>query len=165
MTESLLISLAGGAVGSVVAVWSFQALVSLAVPALLPPWFPLALTVDVSPDLRVLSFAVALTVATGMLFGLAPALHVSKPNLHTVMKHDSAGAGRSRRGGWVRGTLVGVQVALCMVLMIAAGLVLRGLACHLHDRPRLRIPERGLRHLESAFDGFGVEEAKRSDGG
>ena len=160
VTESLLISLAGGLLGSVVALWSFQALVALAVPALLPPWFPLALTVDVSPDLQVLSFAVALTVGTGILFGLAPALHVSKPDLHAVMKQDSAGAGSSRRGGRLRGTLVGVQVALCMVLMIAAGLVLRGLYATYTIDPGFEYRNVAFVSLESAFDGYSPEESE-----
>ena len=103
LTESLLISLAGGVLGSVLALWSFQALVALALPALLPPELPLVAALDLSPDLRVLSFAIALTFGTGILFGLAPALHVSNPDLHDVMKQDSAGAGGSRRGGRLRG--------------------------------------------------------------
>jgi len=94
---------------------------------MLPPWLPLVFTVDVSPDVRVLFFAVALTFGTGILFGLAPALQVSKSDLHASMKHDSERAGSQRDDGRLRGTLVGVQVALCMVLMIAAGLLLRGL--------------------------------------
>ena len=160
VTESLLISLAGGLLGSAVAVWSFQTLVALAVPALLPPWFPLALTVDVSPDLQVLSFAVALTVGTGILFGLAPALHVSKPDLHAVMKQDSAGAGSSRRGGRLRATLVGVQVALCMVLMIAAGLVLRGLYATYTIDPGFEYRNVAYVSLESVFDGYSPEESE-----
>jgi predicted permease len=160
VTESLLISLAGGLIGSAVAVWSFQALVALAVPALLPPWLPLAFTVDVSPDLRVLSFAVALTVATGILFGLAPALHVSQPDLHAVMKQDSAGAGSSRRGGRLRATLVGVQVALCMVLMIAAGLVLRGLQATYTIDPGFEYRNVAYVSLESVFDGYSLEESE-----
>ena len=128
-------------------------------PAVLPPWFPLTLTVDVSPDLRVLSFAVALTVGTGILFGLAPALQVSKPDLHAVMKQDSAGAGRSRRGGRMRGTLVGVQVGLCMVLMIAAGLVLRGLHAAYTTDPGFEYRDVAYVSLESVFDGYGPEES------
>jgi len=60
---------------------------------MLPPWLPLVFTVDVSPDVRVLFFAVALTLGTGILFGLAPALQVSKTDLHASMKHDSERAG------------------------------------------------------------------------
>ena len=176
VTESLLISLAGGLLGSAVAVWSFQTLVALAIPALLPPWFPLAFTVDVSPDLQVLSFAVALTVGTGILFGLAPALHVSKPNLHVVMKLDS-GAG-SRHGGRLRGALVGVQVTLCMVLMIAAGLVLRGLYATYTIDPGFEVPNvatsrsslrstgqpRGLRCEQTTSDGRPGNAARRRSG-
>ena len=89
-------------------------------------------------------FAVALTFGTGLLFGLAPAWHVSKPDLHAVMKQDSAGAG-SRRGGRLRGTLVGVEVALCMVLMIAAGLLLRGLQATYTIDPSFEYQEHRLR--------------------
>jgi putative ABC transport system permease protein len=127
LTENLLISSAGGVLGSVLAVSSFQTLVALAVPALRPPGSPLSIAWDSSPDLRVLAFALALTFATAILCGLAPALHVSTPDLHAVAKQDTAGGGTSRRGGRLRGTLVGVQVALCMALMIAAGLLIRGL--------------------------------------
>ena len=164
VTESLLLSLAGGLVGSAVAVWSFQALVTLAVPALLPPGFSLLLTVDVRPDLQVLSFAVALTIAAGILFGLAPALHVSRPDVHTSMKQDSAGSGSSRRGGRLRSALVGVQVALCMVLMIAAGLMLRGLYAAYTIDPGFEYRNVAYLSLESAFEGFSpdaVEATRR----
>jgi predicted permease len=160
VTESLLISLAGGLLGSVVALWSFQTLVALAVPALLPPWSPLALIVDVRPDLQVIAFAVVLTVATGILFGLAPALHVSTPDLHAVMKQDTAGAGSGRRGGRLRGTLVGVDVALCMVLMIAAGLLLRGLQATYTVDPGFEYRDVALISLESAFDGYSDAESE-----
>ncbi|HEX5108082.1 MAG TPA: ABC transporter permease [Vicinamibacterales bacterium] len=160
VTESVLMSLGGGLVGSVVAVWSFQTLVARAVPAMLPPWFPLALSIDVRPDGQVLSFAVVLTLATGVLFGLAPALHVSKPNLHAFMKQDAAGTGSGRRSGRLRGTLVGVQVALCMVLLIAAGLLLRGLRATYTIDPGFEYRDVALVSLESAFDGYSREEAE-----
>jgi predicted permease len=126
LTESVLICLAGGLLGSVLALWSFRALVALAVPALVPPELSLSIAWNLSPDARVISFAVVLTAATGILFGLVPALHASKPDVIRVIK-QGAGTGSDRRGGRLRGTLVGVQVALCMVLMISAGLLLRGL--------------------------------------
>lgn len=127
LTESLLISVTGGIVGCAVAFQIFP-LAAAVLPMLLPPEIPaLALDVDLSPDYRVMSFAMLLTVATGALFGLAPALSVSKPDLHSVVKQGSAGSGGHRRGRRLRGTLVGVQVALSMTLMIAAGLLLRGM--------------------------------------
>ena len=128
LTESLLIAVAGGLVGSVLALWSFQTLVTLVLPAVFPPEIP-AFTWDLnfSPDVRVLSFAVLLTLGTSLVFGLLPALYVSKSDLNGVIKQEGAGSGGSRRGGRLRGTLVGVQVALSMVLMMATGLLLRGL--------------------------------------
>lgn len=125
LTESVLLSILGGVLGSVLALWAFQFLVALAVPHLLPPELPL-FAWDLSPDGRVLAFAGALMIGTGVLFGLAPAWHVSKPDLHTVIK-QGATSGGGRRGGRLRGALIGAQVALCMTLMIAAGLLLRGL--------------------------------------
>jgi predicted permease len=159
LTETLLISMAGGLLGSALASWSFQALVALAVPALIPPELPLSPVLDLSPDIRVLSFAIALTAATGILFGLAPALHVSKPDLHAVMKQDSAGVGSSRRGGRLRGTLIAVQVALCMVLMIAAGLLLRGLHATYTIDPGFQYQNIAYVPLESAHEGYSAEQA------
>jgi predicted permease len=81
----------------------------------------------------VFAITIVLIFGTGVLFGLVPALHSSKPDLHSVMKQDSPGGG-SRRGGRLQATFVGAQVALCMLLMIGAGLLLRGLhAAHTAD--------------------------------
>jgi predicted permease len=124
LAESALIAVGGGVLGSLVAAWSFQSLVALAMPALPAGTRPLAL--DASPDARVLVFALLATVASAAVFGLAPALRTSKPDLHAAMKGDAAGAVHGS-GGWLQGALVAVQVALCMVLVIAAGLLLRGL--------------------------------------
>ena len=122
LTESALISLVGGALGSLLAVWSVQgalAFVLSVLPAELPP-----MQIDPRPDLTVLAFAIALTAATGVVFGLVPALHASSPDQYTALKYEP---GTSRRGGWSRGALVGVQVAVCLVLTVAASLLLRGL--------------------------------------
>jgi len=124
LTESALISLAGGALGSLLAVWSFQGLLAFVLSAL-PAELP-QLRIDPRPDLTVLAFAIALTTATGVVFGLVPALHASRPDQYTALKQDAAGTAR-RRGGWSRGALVGVQVAVCLVLTVAASLLLRGL--------------------------------------
>jgi predicted permease len=158
VTESMLISIAGGLIGSVLAMWSFQGLVARALPALMPPSFPLAFALNLSPDIRALAFAVALTFVTGILFGLVPALSVSKPDLHVVTRQDSAGAGSSKRGGRLRGVLVGVQVALCMTLMIAAGLLLRGLHATYTVDTGFEYRDVAYVSLESTFDVQGPEE-------
>jgi predicted permease len=124
LTESVIIALAGGIAGSILALWSFQSLLAWLISSL-PGTVP-ALRIDARPNLAVLSFALALTATTGLVFGLAPALQASKLDLQTLLNREGTGAGR-RTAGWLRGTLIGVQVAVCMVLLIAAGLLLRGL--------------------------------------
>ena len=124
LTESLLIALAGGALGSLLAVWSFQGITAF-VLSHLPNVIP-SLAIEPGPDLRVFVFALSLTLATGIFFGLLPAIQASRPDLNVALKEDSAGSGRLS-GGFLRSALVGMQVAVCMVLLISAGLLLRGL--------------------------------------
>lgn len=125
LTESLLIALAGGALGSVFAFWSFQGLIA-AVLDLLPSDYFQMLRIDAGPDIRAFFFAFAVSVAAGVAFGLAPALRSTTPNLRATIERDSSGAGHHGRGR-LQGTLVGVQVAFCMVLVITTALLLRGL--------------------------------------
>lgn len=123
LTESAMIALAGGVAGSLLAWWSFQALLpSLlsSVPGISQP------RLDAHPNLTVLWFGLALTVTTAMACGVVPALKASKQELHAVMKQDGA-KGTDRAGGWLRGALISIQVAVCMVLLISAGLLLRAL--------------------------------------
>jgi len=124
LTESLMVALAGGALGSLLSVLSSQSLATFTISHL-PNGIP-ALAIDTTPDLRVFWFALTLTFATGIIFGLTPAIQASKPDLNTALKEDSTGSGR-HAGGLLRNALVGVQVAVCMVLTVAAGLLLRGL--------------------------------------
>jgi predicted permease len=125
LTESLMIALLGGAFGSLIAIWSFGAIVR-SVIVHMPRNFPL-LTVNIGPDLRVLGFSLALTLLTGIVFGLAPALQASRPDMNSALKDSGAGVMQAASGGFLRHTLVGAQVAICMVLLISAGLLLRGL--------------------------------------
>jgi predicted permease len=151
LTESLLISVAGGLLGSVLALWLFQSLVTFVLPAAMPPEVPVvAWDLDFSPDVRVMSFAVILTVATSLLFGLMPALHVSRPDVNGVIKQEVAGSGSSRTGGRLRAMLVGVQVALSTVLMISTGLLVRGLYTTYTIDP-------GFAYRNIAFLSFGTD--------
>jgi predicted permease len=126
LTESLLIAFLGGTLGSLVAFWSMEGIAQF-VLAHLPHGAP-RLVWNVNPDLRVWGYSLALTALTGIVFGLAPALHATRQDLSTAIKEDNARlTGKTGSGGLLRSTLVGLQVAVCMILLIAAGLLMRGL--------------------------------------
>src|SRR5690242_17583880 len=125
LTESLLISFLGGTLGSLVAFWSMEGIAQF-VLAHLPHGAP-RLVWNVNPDLHVLGYSLVLTALTGIVFGLAPALHATRQDLSTAIKGDGAIIGKTAAGGMLRSILVGLQVAVCMVLLIAAGLLMRGL--------------------------------------
>ena len=149
LAESVLISITGGLLGSAIALWLFQSAFAVAIPAIIPPEVPgVVPNLDLSPDFRVLWYALALTLATGILFGLAPALHVSRQDVNTVVKQN---AGSDRSGGRLRGILVGTQVAVSMVLMIATGLVLRGLQATYTIEPGFTYEN--VAHLSFGTDG------------
>ena len=123
MTESLLLSLCGGGAGLFVAVWS-RALLLAALP---PQAFVGNIDLDLALDGPVLLFTLTVSLLTGMLFGLAPALQASRPDLVVELKDRTSQPARGR--GWLglRGLLVVSQVALCLVSLIGAGLFLRSL--------------------------------------
>ncbi len=141
LTESLLLALVGGALGLLLMTWANHALLAF-LPSL--P-FPVTMTLDLGADPRVLAFALAVTLATGLLFGLLPALQSSRPQLVTALKsHAAAAAAPARHGGGMglRGALVAGQVALSLMALIASGLFLRSLDAAQHidtgyDTPRL----------------------------
>ena len=126
LTESLLLAFLGGTVGSLVAFWAVVGIARFIVAHL--PHGAAQLVWNVSPDLRVWGYSLGLTAFTGIVFGLAPALHATRQDLSTALKGDGGGfIGKAASGGILRNALVGVQVAVCMVLLIAAGLLMRGL--------------------------------------
>jgi predicted permease len=126
LTESLLLSLAGGALGSALAFWSFRKITDY-VTSHLPRDLP-TITLNVTPDFHVLAYALLVTLLTGIAFGLIPALQSSRIDLNTAMKGDGTTSGSGKMSGrLLLNSLVGSQVAVCMVLLLAAGLLLRGL--------------------------------------
>jgi putative ABC transport system permease protein len=116
LTETTLISVIGGVLGVFLAYWGLAGLLKL------PQNFVNAQ--DANLDLRVLLFALGVSVATGWLFGLAPALHFAKPNLQLFLK-DGRGGGEGARWNRVRSGFVVAQVALSLVLLVSAGLLIR----------------------------------------
>jgi predicted permease len=119
LTESILLSIVGGAAGVLLAFWILKMLL-----ALKPPIdFPLALDVEV--DWRVLLFSLFVSLAAGAIFGLAPSLQATRPNLSTALKDTAAQGGAVRTR--LRSVLVVAQIAISLVVLIAAGLVVRTL--------------------------------------
>ncbi len=117
LTESLLLAVAGCALGLLAAGWALDALTALA-GDLLPR------VAEVTLDSRVLGFGIAAALATALLCGLAPALRLTRPELANGLRpQGTAAAGSSR----LHGGLVVAEVALALMLMIGAGLVIRSL--------------------------------------
>lgn len=118
LAEALLLALAGGALGVLVAGWSVNLLLAMIPPA---P-FPIGMTLELSPG--VLALTAGVTIATLLVFGLLPAARAARPDLVPALKE---GALDGRRGSRLRGGLVAAQVALSMVALVCAGLFVRGL--------------------------------------
>jgi putative ABC transport system permease protein len=117
LTETTLISLVGGAVGVLLAHWGLVALLKL------PQNF--VNTEEATLDTRVLLFAFAVSLLTGWLFGLVPALQLAKPDLQSFLKEGVRGSGEGTRWNRVRGGFVVAQVALSLLLLVSAGLLIR----------------------------------------
>jgi predicted permease len=156
--ESLLLSLAGGVLGSLLAFWSFVRLTHF-VTTHLPGDFP-PIVINVAPDLRVLLFSLLLTLFTGIAFGIAPALQTTRPDLNNSLKGNSASPGR-RGNRFLLNTLVGSQVAVCMVLLLAAGLLLRGLYYAQTVDPGFEIKGVATTFLDLAQQGYDQPRATR----
>jgi predicted permease len=129
LTESLLLALSGGALGLVVAGWGTQAAL-----AVLPTTLPRAH--EVGLDARVLIFTVAISLVTGILSGLAPALKTSKWHLSETLKESGRGASSGR--GRAQSIFVAVEMALALVLLIGAGLMIRSLSALWNVDPGFR---------------------------
>jgi predicted permease len=121
LTESCLLSLAGGAGGLVVAVWTLDLIVSMLPADAVTDLPPLAL------NRGALAFAVVISVVTGVLFGLAPALQSTRRNVTSALRNQSAHATGGRASARLRTALVTGQIALSMALLVTAGLFIRSL--------------------------------------
>ena len=121
LTESVLLSLAGGVLGLVLALWGVDLLVALA-PAGTPR------VEEVGLDARVIGFTFAVSLLTGIIFGLAPALHASKVDLNESLKDGARGGTGGPKRGRLRGLLVVAEFAIALVLLAGAGLLLKSFA-------------------------------------
>jgi putative ABC transport system permease protein len=119
MTESVLLALMGGVLGVLLAYWGIQLLVAFA-----PDNIPRLHEITIDP--RVLSFTFGVSLLTGLVFGLVPALQSSRPDLNDALKEGARGSSSSSRV--VRNLFVVAEMALALVLLVGAGLMLRSFA-------------------------------------
>jgi len=151
LVESLVLGLAGGAGGVVFAAWTGEALLAAL------PFDQARVVLSSEPDLRVTLFAFALSLATGIAFGLVPALQSARPDLAPTLKNEAGsvvggGASRFRRG------LVVAQVALSLLLLVGAGLFTRSLM-NLRDLdPGFRSRQLLAISVDPSLNGYPLEE-------
>jgi len=127
LTESVLLALLGGAAGVVGAFWGTR-LLSAYLSDFIRTVFPQrAMALDLTPDLSVLGFSVLLCVATGILFGLIPALRATRLDLTSALKPSTGAGGEGHSGSTARRALVVSQVALSLFLLLGTGLLVRSL--------------------------------------
>ncbi len=117
LTESLLLAIVAGVLGSVLAYASFTFL-----QGLIPE--QMALSADLKLDVRILVFTLAISIVTGIIFGLVPALQAAKFDLNDALKQSST---RATASGRLRSTLIVFEVALSIVLLVGAGLLIQTL--------------------------------------
>jgi predicted permease len=120
LTESVLLALVGGSLGFLLAVWGSDTLLALVSNG------PAPLSLDLSHGTRILEFTAGLSLAIGILFGIAPALRATKTDLNSVLKETSPQGGGGRGTG-LRTVLVALQISASVVLLVAAGLLTRSL--------------------------------------
>jgi putative ABC transport system permease protein len=118
LTESVVLSITGGVVGLLLAVWGLSALLAIGENSI-------PRVKEIKLDLPVLAFSLLISVATGLLFGLLPALQASKPDLNTTLKEGSRGASGGIKSNRTRSVFVIGEVAVCLVLLIGAGLMIK----------------------------------------
>ncbi len=123
LTESVFVSLVGAAAGLALASWSIRLILDFmpeSVGRYLPGWTKIGL------DWRALLFALAIAVAAGVLAGLAPAVEGSHPNLNETLKEGGRGGSSGRARRRLRSAFVVAEIALSLVLLVGAGLILKG---------------------------------------
>ena len=145
LTETVLLAAFGGLAGLVLARWLLDALMAADLP------LPIPIQLDLSLDGAVLAYTAAVAVGAGILFGLAPALQATRPDVVPALKGDGGGRSRSGavRGFTLRDALVVGQVALSLVLLTGSGLLLRSLAARQAVDP-------GFGHAPAVVVGFGI---------
>jgi putative ABC transport system permease protein len=116
LTESLLMGMTGGVIGVLIAMWGVDLLVSLS-PQDLPR------LAEIRPDAAVFAFTLAVSILTGAAFGIVPALHASRTDINSLLKEGARGSAGAQ-SNMVRNSIVALEVAVSLVLLVGAGLMM-----------------------------------------
>ena len=119
LVESILLSIAGGAFGILIAQWGTRAFDAAVIPTGKPAW------IDFSIDYRALAYFGAITLVSGIIFGLAPALRLARMDISSGLKEGGQGSGLGSRRHYLANSLVAAEIALSVVLLVGAGLMIR----------------------------------------
>jgi predicted permease len=122
LTESLMLSLLAGAAGMLFALWGVELLM-----ASIPTFPGFLIEIDASPDVWVLGFTLLLSLASGVIFGLAPALQMIRPQQLSALRDQSQAVTRGRAQSGLQDSLVVAQVAVSVILLVSAGLFIQSL--------------------------------------
>jgi len=152
LTESILLFTAGGALGALLAEYATRLLSRIPLPT------DVILSIDPSPDWRVLAVTLAVALGTGILFGLAPALQGSRVGIAASLRGDSAASGRARSR--LRNTLVAGQIAASLLLLTTSGLFVRALARGQQVDPGYRIDHTITAALDVSLSGYDSVRAR-----
>jgi len=154
LVESLCLSALGGITGLAFAFWAVRALKAIYLPA-----DSGGLSISTTPDFRILFFTLAVTILSGIVFGLVPAWQTTKPDIVGTLK-DQAGAVASGSHGGLRKTLVVAQVALSLLLLIGAGLFLRSLDNLSSLGPGFPVERLVGFNIDPSLGGYNTEQEK-----
>jgi len=155
LTEGTLLAMIGGAAGLLLAYWAQSLLWSFRPP------FLQADAIDLHPDARVLLFTIVTAFATGIIFGLVPALQASRPDLVVELKEKSSSPGGSNRLFSVRNVLVAAQLSLSLVALVGAGLFLRSLQHAEQISPGFDVEHLATMTLDLGAQGYTEERGKQ----
>ena len=159
LTESLVLSVVGGVAGVLLAWWTLNLFLSV-VFLRYGGAEMMRVALDLTPDWRVLTYSFLLALLSGIAFGLVPALRATRPDLIGLIKSEGATAtGRSTRSR-LSGALVVAQVAICFVLLIPAGLLLRSVQLNLATNPGYEAKNLLSVGYSLELSGYDVEHAK-----
>src|SRR5579859_2815699 len=152
LTEGLLLSLLAAGIGLLLAPWTANLIL-----AFRQPHYAMH-NIATAPDGRVLAFTIAVAVLTGILFGLAPALQSSKPDLVVSLKENTPGGGRRSH---LRNSLVAAQIAITLLLLVTAGDVLRKMQAVVNQNPGFTTTNIAMLSLSPTIQGYSEAQGER----